>query len=607
MERRILVAVFLSFLVLYGYQTLFVPPTAPPGDTSVPSASADADQGGAITQDSGLSSRRAGAAGSSSSAPPTNPSRGGRVTAIERPVPEAVIGESQSRGIVIESDVFRAVFSNRGGELVSWQLKDYLKDGRPVELIPRELPPEEPWPFTLKFDDEDLTYLAHEAIYQASTSNLRRADASKRLVFEYEDASGLHIRKVFTFEPAASPYLLGVTIEAQLGSELLQPTIQWGPALGGVESQGSRLAFRQGSRGIIYGRVSDGTTLGDPEMERLERSDVATQSTYGGLFDFLGVDNHYFIAAALPQQRELTVDYRAVPLPALVPDGESRDLMAFDLRVPDGATDLKFFIGPKDFDILEVASAPLVRSIDFGWLSVLVVPLHRSLKWVYNWVGNYGFAIIAVTILINLVIFPLRHKSVVSMRKMSELQPEMKAIQERYAHLKATDPDKKKMNQEVMALYRDRGVNPVSGCLPMLLTMPVLFAFYRLLSMSIEIRGAPFVFWITDLSVHDPLYVTPVIMGVSMVVQQRLMPSQAEPMQQRIMMLMPVMFTFMFLWAPAGLVIYWLTSNLLGIGQQVVTNRVIGPPKVRVVRPPAERRIKAKKGTGKKGVEEGVS
>ena len=221
-----------------------------------------------------------------------------------------------------------------------------------------------------------------------------------------------------------------------------------------------------------------------------------------------------------------------------------------------------------------------------------MVPLHRSLSWVHAGVGNWGLSIIILTILINIVIFPLRHKSVVSMRKMQELQPEMKAIQERYKHLKASDPDKQKMNQEVMALYRDRGVNPASGCLPMLATMPILFAFYRLLTMAIEIRGAPFLLWIEDLSVHDPLYVTPLVMGASMVLQQRLSPAQVDAMQQRMMMLMPVVFTFMFLWAPSGLVLYWLTSNVLGIGQQVITNRVIGPPKVRTVRPPAERRVR---------------
>ena len=601
MERRVLVAVFLSFLVLYGYQTLFVPPPSP--GTSAPAPS-DADTSRTLADRSEIPSAGTGTAPSASS--PTTAQPIGRVTAIERPTPDPVVGDTAPRDIVVESDAFRAVFTNRGGELVSWQLKDYLEEGRPVELIPRELPPEEPWPFTLSFGDEDLTYLAHEALFQASSTNLRLDDRSAKLVLEYEDATGLAIRKVFTFDPAVSPYVVGVTIEAKLGLDQLEPTVRWGPALGGVESQGSGLAFRQGPRGVVYGRVFDGAMLSDPGMERLERSDVATQPSYGGQFDFLGVDNHYFIAAALPEQREATINYRAVPLPSLVPDGEPRDLMAFDIAVPGGVTDLRFYLGPKDFDILEVASAPLVRSIDFGFLSVLVVPLHRSLKWVYGWVGNYGFAIIVLTLLINIVIFPLRHKSVTSMRKMSEIQPEMKAIQARYANLKATDPDKQKMNQEVMALYRDRGVNPVSGCLPMLLTMPVLFAFYRLLSMSIEMRGAPFVLWITDLSVHDPMYVTPVIMGVSMLVQQRLTPSQADPMQQRIMMFMPIVFTFMFLWAPAGLVVYWLTSNLLGIGQQVVTNRIIGPPKVHVVRPPAERRVKTKKGAAKKGASEGA-
>jgi YidC/Oxa1 family membrane protein insertase len=158
--------------------------------------------------------------------------------------------------------------------------------------------------------------------------------------------------------------------------------------------------------------------------------------------------------------------------------------------------------------------------------------------------------------------------------------------------LKATDPAKQKMNQEVMELYRKHGANPASGCLPMLATMPILFAFFRLLSAAIELRGAPFIFWITDLSLSDPLYVTPIIMGASMVFQQRLQPSGADPTQQKIMMLMPVVFTFMFLAAPSGLVIYWLTSNTIGIGQQLLTNRIAGPPRPHSVRSPAERLVK---------------
>jgi YidC/Oxa1 family membrane protein insertase len=178
------------------------------------------------------------------------------------------------------------------------------------------------------------------------------------------------------------------------------------------------------------------------------------------------------------------------------------------------------------------------------------------------------------------------------MRKMQALQPHLKAIQDRYANLKATDPARQKMNTEIMNLYREKGVNPASGCVPMLLTLPVLFAFYSLLSQAIEIRGAPFGWWIRDLSQYDPYYITPVLMGMTMFWQQWITPSTADPAQQRIMMIMPLMFSFMFLWAPSGLVIYWFVSNLWAIGQQYFTNWLIGPPVVQAVRPPAERRLK---------------
>ena len=243
--------------------------------------------------------------------------------------------------------------------------------------------------------------------------------------------------------------------------------------------------------------------------------------------------------------------------------------------------------------MLAAIDRDLVRAIDFGMFAVMVVPLLRSLKWVNGYVGNYGWSIVILTIMINALMFPLRHKSVVSMRKMQEIQPEVKAIQERYSKLKATDPAKQKMNQEMMALYRERGVNPASGCVPMLMTMPVLIAFYALLTVAIELRGAPFFGWIHDLSLPDPLYITPVLMGVTLVWQQKLAPAAgADPMQQKMMMFMPVVFTGMFLWAPAGVAVYWFMSNLWAIGQQYVTNYLIGPPKIRSVRPPAERQMK---------------
>jgi YidC/Oxa1 family membrane protein insertase len=206
------------------------------------------------------------------------------------------------------------------------------------------------------------------------------------------------------------------------------------------------------------------------------------------------------------------------------------------------------------------------------------VPLLRSLKWVNGYVGNYGWSIIILTFIINAIMFPLRHKSVVSMRKMQEIQPEVKAIQARYSKLKATDPAKQKMNQELMALYKERGVNPASGCVPMLMTMPFIFAFYALLTTAIELRGAPFFGWIHDLSAHDPYFVTPILMGASQIWQTKLAPATGmDPIQQKMMLLMPVFFTFLFLWYPSGVALYWFVNNVWAIGQQYATNYMIGP------------------------------
>src|SRR5438093_6203706 len=171
---------------------------------------------------------------------------------------------------------------------------------------------------------------------------------------------------------------------------------------------------------------------------------------------------------------------------------------------------MRFFVGPKYFAVLSAVHHDLPNAINFGMFKVIVVPLLQSLKWVNSFVGNYGWSIVVLTILINAIMFPLRHKSTVSMRKMQEIQPEVKAIQDRYAKVKATDPAKQKMNQELMALYRERGVNPASGCIPLLVMFPLLIAFYALLTVAIELRGAPFIGWIRDLSQPDPYYVTPI-------------------------------------------------------------------------------------------------
>ena len=586
MERRVLLAVTLSFLVLVLYQQWIGPP--PPVETA-PDAAA-----GAVASGPGDPAGRLAAVGVPGSPPPPTPAADASPGGAAAPADSEIIpvtADGRPRTIVVESDFVLAEFDNRGAELVSWKLKRYAdENGDPVELALPTVAAGRARPFSLRIPgDPELTARLAAALFRPSVDQLRVGADPAVLTFEYEDSSGLRARKLFRFQPSRDrPYVVEFEAAVETAGGIQPTTTAWGPGLGGVRAETSRLVFQQLPAAVLYGRPVENGLAQEVDVYRAAPSDVPEHPGYEGQFDFAGVDNHYFLAVALPGGQPSRVDYR--PLSAA---GVEHDLVEFEITLEPGRSELPFFIGPKDFDLLQAVHPDLVRAIDFGFLSAIVVPLHRTLKWIHGFVGNYGWSIILLTVLINIVIFPLRHKSVVSMRKMQELQPEMKAIQARYANLKATDPAKQKMNQEVMELYRRHGANPASGCLPMLLTMPILIAFYRLLSMAVELRGAPFMGWIDDLSVQDPFYVTPLVMGASMVYQQRLQPAgAASPEQQKMMMFMPVIFTVMFLWAPSGLVIYWLTSNLLGIGQTVVTNRIAGPPRVKQVRPPAERQVK---------------
>ena len=397
--------------------------------------------------------------------------------------------------------------------------------------------------------------------------------------FEYSDNAGLHAVKEFHLDSAS--YIITFRATITEGDRPLTPTIVWGPAVGDTGEQ---------SR---YVKKAEGIAFENGKVVRVTPKDIAQQPVRDGDFRYVGVDDNYFMTVALEPGSSKVV-FQPVTIP---PPGDSkeppRELVAFSLEPQLAGAPVKFFAGPKDFDVLAAIDRDLSRAVDFGMFAVIVVPLLRSLKWVNGYVGNYGWSIIILTFIINVILFPLRHKSVVSMRKMQEIQPEVKAIQDRYKNLKATDPAKQKMNQELMALYKERGVNPASGCVPMLLTFPFIFAFYALLSTAIELRGAPFVGWIHDLSLPDPFYVLPVLVGASQILTQWMTPQAGvDPTQQRMMMIMPLVFSFMFLRAPSGLVIYWFVSNLWAIGQQYFTNWLIGPPTVHVARPPAERRLK---------------
>jgi YidC/Oxa1 family membrane protein insertase len=580
MEKRVLLAVFLSFLVLYGYQALFPAPKPQPtgrAQATKPSASEP------------TAARPGTPPATTTAATPPQPSTAGTaLTEQTEHAPAAVVTEAAERTITVDTAAVTAVFTNRGARILSWRLKWYKDDlGKPVDLVPEGLPNDMPRPFALRTEDPAISARLNAALYKGTAGGAAAPDrlevtSPADLTFEFQDAGGLQARKVFRIDP--NGFILTYSSAIQNGSRVLNPVVQWGPGLGdSIHVAGQKSSFG------AYVQKTQPILMKDGKVERIPTPQQ--HPSHQGSFAFAGVDDHYFIAMAV-EPGPARVQYFAVLAPVPGQADMQRDLVAWEVLFAKTPQNARFFMGPKDFDVLASVDRPLVKAIHFGIWDFLAVPLLRALKWIYGYVGNYGWSIIILTVLINVVMFPLRHKSVVSMRRMQELQPQIKAIQDRYAKLKVTDPERQKMQAETMALYKEKGVNPASGCVPMLLTMPVLFAFYALLSVAIEMRGAPFAFWIKDLSAHDPFYITPLIMGATMFLQQRMTPV-ADPAQAKVMMLTPIMFLFFFLWAPSGLVIYWTVSNLLGIGQQFATNRIIGAPVVRHVRPPAERRLKS--------------
>ncbi|MFA5908950.1 MAG: membrane protein insertase YidC [Vicinamibacterales bacterium] len=588
MERRVLIAITLSFLVLFLFQRFVMPPasapaTSQPGATAgqAPAAPAPGSMA-AITQSSNQSAPAAVAApavagGGNPSGLPA--AQMGNATPAAPAGPTVTVGETADREIVVETTTVRATFTNRGGRLLHWVLKDYKSDaGTPLDLVPSGVGDDAVKPFSLVVDDPAVTERINGGFYRASASGpVDATTAPQTITFEMAGSDGLSVTKTFVMEPHG--YLITFSAVVQLGPARLNPVIHWGPGLGDDIAQRPPSSFFSPNsivpaQAMIY---KDGS---------VERVAATVSGSQEGPFRYAGTSDHYFASLLLnePTLPPFRIDYAPVHVPMATDAARVANYATYSVRFPAPPDHSRFFFGPKAFEDLRAIDSELSKSIHFGMFSWLAVPLLGALKWVHGYVGNWGWAIVVLTILINLAMFPLRHKSVVSMRKMQEIQPQMKAIQDRYAKYKVTDPERQKMNTEVMELYKSKGVNPASGCVPMLLTMPFLFAFYAMLSVSIEIRGANFFAWITNLSAPDPLYITPVLMGLTQFWQTKMTPTTADPAQQKIMMFMPLMFTFMSLSFPSGLVIYWLVSTVWTIGQQYATNYLIGAPAKRIAK-----------------------
>jgi YidC/Oxa1 family membrane protein insertase len=563
MERRVLLAITLSFLVLFLFQRFVMPPPAPV--PAAPPISANASTTAASPGTQTPTTAPAPGAPAASAAP------GGSAVA-------ATVSEASAREIVVETTKVKAVFSNKGGTILHWILKEFRSDkGELLDLVPVGAGSNAMKPFTLTVDDPALSARINDATYRITVDGnpagaMVDATASpKTIVFETASADGLTVKKTFSLEPTS--YIINFGADVKMGEQRLNPVIHWGPGLGDDIARSKPASFFSPS----YNTPAQPIIHHDGKVQRIATTETGTQE---GPFRYAGIDDHYFVAMLLNDQntQQVKLDYAPSPVPQTDDPAIIGHYSTYAVRFQAPQDQSRFFFGPKAFDELKAISPEATKVINFGMFSWLAVPLLGALKWVHGFIGNWGWAIVVLTLLINIALFPLRHKSVVSMRKMQEIQPQMKAIQDRYAKYKVTDPEKQKMNSEVMELYKAKGVNPASGCVPMLLTFPFLFAFYAMLSQAIEIRGAHFVGWLTNLSGPDPYFVLPLLMGATQFWQTKMTPSTADPAQQKIMMFMPLMFMAMSFSFPSGLVLYWLVSTVFTIGQQYFTNYLVGAP-----------------------------
>jgi YidC/Oxa1 family membrane protein insertase len=321
-----------------------------------------------------------------------------------------------------------------------------------------------------------------------------------------------------------------------------------------------------------------GVYLDGHGVKRVPAKDVHGPMALNGI-RWAGIESQYFAALLVPAGGMGTAELRTLSLGAGT-DGQPRTGTQVALPLaPDAPAHL--YVGPKDHALLSRSGHDLAQVVPVGeWIGPIVVPLLALLRWAYRQTGNYGGAIILLTVMINLIMAPLRHYSIANGLKMAKLAPEMRVIQDRYRKVPALDPKRQEMQAEIAALYARHGMSMGTqmavGCVPLLLTMPFLIAFYRVLQVAIELRGARFL-WLPDLSQKEPLFLTPILMGASMVLMQRLTPNAMDPAQQRIMMIMPLVLVVMFFAAPAGLNLYWLASNLCSIVQQGITLRILQP------------------------------
>jgi YidC/Oxa1 family membrane protein insertase len=551
MEKRLLLAAALSLAVLALWE--FVQPKKPPLGRAGTGAPASATS---VASPDLPTAVPASAETLTASAP-----------APAQPLPAPVAGRAEEKP-TLENDVVRAVFSNRGAVLISLFLLRHTDDKKkPLDLI-RQMPPPAEKPLAISFPgNAELTGRIGAALFAVER------DGDRALHFSYADDAVAVTKEVrfqngYIFDVKVNvvgpPYVLAA------GTGLRNP---------GVEEQASRYIMP------AMAIAMTGNGLARARAEKLEKPVEWPIGDKG----FAGLEDNYFLGVLLPRQPATAV---AFPVPLKDAEGKPAPTVGVGLT-GRGELSARAYFGPKDVEILEGSKLGLEKTVDFGWYGILARPLLWLLKRTYGSVGNYGVAILLVTLAIRILLFPLMNKSYSSMKKMQKLQPKMNAIKDKYKKAKSDAAQRAKMNEELMKLYQAEGYNPMSGCFPILLQLPILVAFYNVLSRAIELRHAPFVLWIHDLSAVDRTYVLLILMTVTMYVQQAMTPSTADPMQKKIFMAMPILWGFFLKDMPSGLVLYWFFSNVLTILQQTLMQKLGNKDEPPIEKPAKLKRARA--------------
>jgi YidC/Oxa1 family membrane protein insertase len=549
MERRLLVVFALTFLVIMLFQPLLKKYGPQP-----PAKQESAGQPGAavLTQN------------------PTQPTQVSTANGGNAPASAPLQATSESE-TVIENNVYRIVFTNRGGRVKSWVLKKYTDDkGGPLELVNAAAAEKYGYPLMLWTYDETLRNKLNSVLYVANSAG---AMAPAEIAFAYDDGD-VSVQKSYKFD--RDSYVVGVRTSVTVKGAEVTAFPMWPAGFGG-DTTGPQYATGQ----IVYQY--------DSKVERLPIKKISGGGTLPGPFHWAGVSDQYFAAVFLPQdpQNAAMVTLRnALEIPHGGSDTKQMDkvdVLGAAVGSVKGSTDVRLYVGPKALSDLESVAVPGITGaepdlraiIDFGWLGIIARPLFLWLKWMYNHiVPNWGWAILLQTLVINLALLPLRLSQMKSMLKMQRVAPQIKSIQEKYKKYSLRDPKKAEMNEEISALYKKEGVNPAGGCLPLVIQMPFLFAYYRMLNVAMDLRHAPWM-WVHDLSAPDPWHILPVAIIVTMLIMQRMTPQAGmDPAQQKMMnIMMPGMLGLMSWNLPAGLGLYWSAGQLIGIVQQSVMNR----------------------------------